>query len=237
MRVCPNGRSLTYLAAMTRQLIVSLSFVFALSAIALTTTRPLSSFQFTSHEGKTFKLGDLSQNYLVVSFVFTSCPMPQMCPLTLNIAKQALDEWQKLPVFLRWLKPLHVLAITIDPERDTPPVLMEWTKRHSLENRLFTFATGSPQEITDFAARFNVSAFPSGNTIAHNVRTIILNPKLEVVTEFRDNEEELGKELTGKAVIQAVPPRPGRLLLLSGALVIIAALGSAIIKQRQKKRE
>lgn len=221
---------------MTRQLIFILALSLPFSSLAAETPRPLSSFQFTSQEGKPFKIGDLAADHnLVVSFVFTSCPMPKMCPLTLNVAKQAIEEWEKLPVFIRWLKPMHVLAITIDPENDSPTVLKEWTARHGLEGRPFTFATGAPQEITDFAAQFNVAAFPSGNTIAHNVRTFVLNRNMEIAAVFRDNEEELGKELTGKALIAAVPPRPGRLLTLAGALVIVAAIGSAIIRHRQKK--
>lgn len=221
---------------MTRQLIYILVLGMTVPLFAEVPPRPLPSFKFTSQEGKEFIIGDLAEAHnLVITFVFTSCPMPRMCPLTLNIAKQAIEEWEKQPVFLRWLKPMYILAITIDPATDTPAVMKEWTERHGLENRPFTFATGTPQDITDFAAQFNVAAFPSGNTIAHNVRTFVLNRNMEVEAVFRDNEEALGKELTGKALVQAVPPRPGRLLTLAGALVIIAALGSAIIRHRQKK--
>lgn len=198
-------------------------------------TRPLQSFQFISQDGKKFTLGDIAHDNLVVSFVFTSCPMPKMCPMTLSVAKDAIEAWENLPRLMRWLKPIHVLAVTIDPERDTPAVLKAWTEKHGLKDLPFTFATGDPAQITAFAARFNVVAFPSEGTIAHNVRTVVLNHRLDIAAEFRDNEEDLGKPLTGKAVVSALPIRPGRLLMLSGALVIIAALGSAIIKRKQRE--
>lgn len=207
-----------------------------LAAVAHSAPRDLATFAFQDQNGRSFKLEEMRGRYTLVSFVFTACPMPRMCPLTLDIAQRTLTAWQALPGYTRWLKPLHYLAVSIDPERDTPAVLKTWTQRYGLSALPFTFATGRPAEITEFAARFNVVAFPSGGTITHNVRTILLDPKLEIIAEFRDNESSLGVELTPEAVFSEMGPRWGRIIFGLGAALVLVTLAIGTWRSANARR-
>ncbi len=50
--------------------------------------------------------------------------------------------------------------------------------------------TGDPKEINDFASEFNVIGIAEGGTISHNMKSILLDPNLKEVAQFKDNEWE-----------------------------------------------
>ena len=81
--------------------------------------------------------------WLLVVFGYTSCP--EVCPTTLYEIAAALkllgpDAAQVQPIF-----------ITVDPERDTPDVLAQYTG--ALDRRIVGL-TGSPQQVADAAAQY-----------------------------------------------------------------------------------
>ena len=81
------------------------------------------AFKLTNHHGESVSTKDFENNFLLVFFGFTNCP--DFCPNTLNnisTIMQQLDEKSNdiIPLF-----------ITVDPERDTAPVLKKYlTKFH-----------------------------------------------------------------------------------------------------------
>lgn len=164
--------------------------LLVLSAFVLTQANaaPVPDFDLVDQDGKAFKLHDLKGRYVLVSFVFTRCPMPELCPLNMKLSSQLINKWNALPWSSRSRVPLTVLAVTIDPEYDTPERLRTQMEGYSLDKTRFKFATGEPQKITDFAAEFNVIAFPSGETISHSMKTILLSPQMEEIAQYKDND-------------------------------------------------
>ena len=93
---------------------------------------------------------------MLVYFGYTFCP--DMCPLGLSTMADALDDLppelqdQVVPVF-----------ITVDPERDTPAVLLDYVPQFS--PRLVGL-TGTPVEITAAERAYRVYASKSDATAA-----------------------------------------------------------------------
>ena len=76
------------------------------------------AFKLTNHHGESVSTKNFENNFLLVFFGFTNCP--DFCPNALNnisTVMQQLDEKSNdiIPLF-----------ITVDPERDTVPVLKKY---------------------------------------------------------------------------------------------------------------
>lgn len=164
----------------------SLFLFLALSAAPSVASVPdPTSIELVKQDGKSFRLADMKGNHWLVSFVFTRCPMPEACPLTMRKNKEVYRAWKKTT----GVPPLKFLIVTLDPAFDTPAVLARWMKDQGLDPKAFTLATGKPEAVDKFASQLaNVTAFPAGGTLSHNVKTVLLDPDLKEVAQLKDNE-------------------------------------------------
>jgi len=83
--------------------------------------------------------------YLLVYFGYTFCP--DVCPTTLNSIVQATDRLG------RKADDLQVVFITVDPARDTPAVMRDYTQ--AISPRIVGL-TGTPEQIAQVAAEYHV---------------------------------------------------------------------------------
>lgn len=95
------------------------------------------SFSLSAPDGSTVTDETYRGKWLLVFFGYTSCP--DLCPMTLNAIAGVLETFgaaagQLQPIF-----------ITVDPDRDTPDVMVKFTK--SFDPRIVGL-TGSTQQIT-----------------------------------------------------------------------------------------
>ena len=151
------------------------------------TGAPVPNQTFVNQDGKSVSLADYRGDALIVTFMYTACPMPTMCPMMdRNFAKiQAkLKEQNNL------LK-AHLLSVSFDPQVDTPPVLKKHADSLSADSRLWSFVTGDRDEIDKWASGFGVSisrALNDPRDITHNLRTAILDRQGNLVQVYNGNE-------------------------------------------------
>lgn len=145
---------------------------------------PVKNAPLVNQEGKPFQLHDLKGGFVLVSFVFTRCPLPKMCPLAVTRNKALLSQWKKQG----GKPPLKLLLVTLDPDFDTPTVLKKFAKDRGLNLNHVVLATGNPQALSDFAAEFNVIGIPGAGQIAHNMKSILLGSNLVEIRQYHDNE-------------------------------------------------
>ncbi len=145
---------------------------------------PLPNAQFVSSEGKPLQFYDLKGQVVFVSFIFTRCPLPKMCPLTMTLNKQL---WRKAKNSKPETK-IKFLIVTLDPDFDTAPVLKTYAKKFNLDEKDFLLVTGNPQVLSDFASLFNVLGFPSQGSISHNLKSALIGKDLSVIKEYKENE-------------------------------------------------
>ncbi len=95
-----------------------------------------------THEGKTVRFFDdlIKDKVVVINFIYTTCA--ESCPLE----TARLREVQAI-LGDRVGRDIFMYSITIDPERDTPEVLMEYTKKF-LVGPGWLFLTGKEADIT-----------------------------------------------------------------------------------------
>jgi len=131
--------------------------------------KPVADFQLTDTDGRPFTRRDLGSSPALVFFGFTHCP--DVCPTTLL----KLAEVEKRAA----IRGLRVLFITVDPQRDTAPLLGTYV--HAF-NPQFRGLTGEPQAIARIASAFGVAVnridLPGGDyTMDHSAVVFLVDEK------------------------------------------------------------
>jgi len=121
-------------------------------------------FSLTDQAGRTVRLGDFAGRVVAVDFIYTRCPLPDVCPrLSANFA------------YLNKRVPeVALLSITIDPQFDTPAVLGEYARRYGSDGDRWRFLTGSMERIKEVAGLFGLIYWPEDGSITHTVATGII---------------------------------------------------------------
>ncbi len=117
-------------------------FVSETRPVALTVGGP---FTLVDGDGKTVTDRTWPGQYLLVYFGYTFCP--DVCPTTLTAVADALD---RLGARADRIQPLF---ITVDPKRDTPPVVKQYAA--AFGPRMIGL-TGSPAQIAAAAKAYRV---------------------------------------------------------------------------------
>lgn len=147
---------------------------------------PMSKYELVSQDAKQVKL-EPSDEYTLLSFIFTRCAFPTMCPLTVKLNQDILKIWQALPDKER--PKLRFLLVTLDPEYDTPQTLKDFATVRKIDLENIQLWTGERETLVEFASEFNVIGLPNRTgIIAHNIKTILLAPDLSEVEQFKENE-------------------------------------------------
>ncbi|HEY7806692.1 MAG TPA: SCO family protein [Croceibacterium sp.] len=106
-------------------------------------------FTLTDSNGKTVHWSDFDGKYRIVYFGYTYCP--DVCPLDMQHLMQGFALYkQKHPALAAQIVPMF---ISVDPERDTPKVVGEFT--HAFSDDLLGL-TGTPDEIAKAAKEFAI---------------------------------------------------------------------------------
>ena len=107
-------------------------------------------FRLTDQSGATRTAADFAGAPVALFFGYTYCP--DVCPMTLTLLANALDE-----VAARGLDtaPLQTIFVTVDAERDTPEQLAAYL---SLFDTEATGLTGSAAELADVQQNFGAYA-------------------------------------------------------------------------------
>jgi protein SCO1/2 len=151
-------------------------------------------FSLTDGDGKRVTDRDLRGKYVLIYFGYTFCP--DVCPTTLNQVAEAMDRLgpradRVQPVF-----------ITIDPRRDTPPVMKQYVA--SFGPRIMGL-TGTEAEIAAVAKEFRVyyaphrtGDGPNDYTMDHSSVLYLLDPDGKFISPLRadDDAKQLTADLT-----------------------------------------
>lgn len=148
------------------------------------------SFSLVDEQGNTVQWEALGHRLQLVFFGFTHCP--EVCPTTLASAVagiRGLDEDGKA---------LRLLLISVDPERDTPPVLRAYTSAFSPWVLGFT---GSAEQVSAAAKAFGVffekmppMGMPDDYMVNHTASLFLLGTDNEILTiiPYGASPEEIG---------------------------------------------
>ncbi len=81
---------------------------------------PVPDFAMTGQDGKTFKLSDLRGYVVVLTFIYTRCPLPDFCP---NMDRKFSDLAMSIGAFPSRAEKIRLFSVSFDPDHDTPEIL------------------------------------------------------------------------------------------------------------------
>jgi protein SCO1 len=137
-------------------------------------------------DGKPQPLSALRGHRVVLTFIYTRCPMPDFCPLMDRHFVALQKEIKNSPA----LADVRLVSASFDPQFDTPQVMKAHGERLGADPLIWSFVTGERDEITKFAARFGVNierAEQNPIDITHNLRTAIIDAEGRVVKVHTGN--------------------------------------------------
>lgn len=164
--------------------------------------------KLTDQDGETLRLADYRGQSLILTFIYTECPLPNFCPL---MSKQFAILQPKLRA--RYGELAQLLSISFDPENDTPQVLTDYTKRYTDDLSTWTFATGAtPEDLEQVKQAFGVTTIEREGQIVHNLATALIGPDGRLVWTWRGSDwtpadilEVAAQTLEGKTQATASP--------------------------------
>jgi protein SCO1/2 len=142
---------------------------------------------FVDQDGTPRAFSDFEGSPLALTFIYTTCPIPDFCPLM----DRHFATIQRTLAADPQLGDVRLVTVTFDPATDTPPVLKKHAERLGADPMRWTFLTGDRDEIDQFAARFGVSISRSPTDaidIAHNLRTAIIDRSGALVRVHTGNQ-------------------------------------------------
>ncbi len=173
----------------------------------------LPDYPFVNEFGKDIKTDEFRGKAMVLTFIFTRCPMPNYCPrLTTNFKRtyEALEADAAAP------KNWHLFSLSFDVQMDTPPVLRAYAQRAHYKPEKWSFLTGAMIDIDDIGERFGLSFNRKEGTFDfnHNMRTVVIDTRGRVYDVFIGNEWKVDdlvgriKDAAKVPVTGEVPPPP-----------------------------
>ncbi len=149
-------------------------------------------FAVLNQSGKTIHLRDFLGKQLLVTFIYTRCPLADYCPrMSRNFAEVDKLLAADKPEYAK----THLLSISFDPSYDTPAVLRSYGGAYTgnYTNEKFThwdFAVPSAKDLPAVEQWFNVGV-TGGDTpaqITHSLSTVLIGADGKVVKWYPTNE-------------------------------------------------
>jgi protein SCO1/2 len=134
-------------------------------------------FAFLNQSDKTIRLGQFKGKVLVMTFVYTRCPLADYCPrMSRNFAEIDKDLSGDKKLYAQ----THLLSVSFDPTYDTPKVLKSYgeayTGRYTQETFAhWDFAAPEAAEMQKMEEFFDLGVTPGDNgTLQHSLSTLVI---------------------------------------------------------------
>ena len=148
----------------------------------------LPDFQLINQDGKGIHLHQYRGKALLLTFIYTRCPLPDYCPRMSKNFAQIMEQVRSDPTLFT---ATHLLSISIDPKFDTPAVLRAYGLKYAGHAHPFDhweFATGTPDQIRKVAQFFGLQYWSEDGRIVHTLLTALIGPDGKVIQTYPGND-------------------------------------------------
>jgi len=147
-------------------------------------------FALVNQDGKVIRFGNYRGKVLLVTFIYTRCPLPDFCPRMNENFRAVQKLLQDTPGAA---ERAEFLSISFDPEHDTPAVLKHYAslyEKHAPGEKSFDwqFTVPAAKDLPELARFFGLVYQPGQAQIVHSLSTTVIGPDGKVEKWFSDNE-------------------------------------------------
>ena len=147
----------------------------------------VSDALLVDQDGKPRPFSTFRGHRVAVTFIYTRCPIAEFCPLM----DRHFASVQKTIASTPALADARLLTVTLDPAYDTPQVLKPYSQTLGADPAIWSFATGTPDDVAAFASQFGIyteRATPAAIDLTHNLRTVIVDPQGRLAKAHSGND-------------------------------------------------
>ena len=147
----------------------------------------LPDITLVDQHGRNVSLASLRGKPVLFDFIYTNCPGPCLL-LTAQMKQIANRLGPKLGTEVR------IVSITVDPEHDHPAQLLEYASKQGADVSGWLFLTGTPKQIDDEMARFNVirQREPDG-TVDHVLEFFLVDANGNALLQYLGQKADPGR--------------------------------------------
>jgi protein SCO1 len=156
-----------------------------------TAGQPVPNFHFLDQDGKTIDISRFRGKALLVTFIYTRCPLPDFC---VRMSRNFAELDRALAADPQLYARTHLLSISFDPGYDTPKVLRSYggayTGKYSKETFAhWDFAAPPQAELEKVDEFFNVGVTPGEDqTLNHSLSTVLIAPDGKIANWYPTND-------------------------------------------------
>lgn len=157
---------------------------------------PLPELALRDQFGRVLTNADLRGKHVVISFIFTRCRAPEMCPASTR-------KMVELSAALKaaGARDVLLLSVSFDPAHDTPGVLKTYADGYKADGATHRFLTGPKGAIDDLRYQFGILTRDAEGTIVHNVATTLVGPDGRILYRAdgpKWTADEFAKRIVGR---------------------------------------
>ena len=156
---------------------------------------PVPATTLVNERGESVNLDAMKGSVVVYDFIFTSCT--GTCPIMTN-------NMRAITPLVDDDAPVRFVSITVDPARDTPPVLSQYAARVRNDPR-WTFLTGDRDAIVNLSVKgFKLTAgdpMPGGEPLLHSSKFAVAD-KQGVIRGYYEAVDGTAPEEVARVVEQ-----------------------------------
>jgi protein SCO1/2 len=147
-------------------------------------------FGLVNQDGKIIHFSNYRGKVLLVTFIYTRCPLPDFCPRMNENFRAVQKLLQDVPGST---ERAEFLSISFDPEHDTPAVLKHYASRYKKpapgeKSFDWQFAAPAAKDLPEIAQFFGLMYQPEEAQIVHSLSTTLIGPDGRVEKWYSDNE-------------------------------------------------
>lgn len=146
---------------------------------AMSPPAPLPDFELMAASGEPFHLSDVDDDITLIYFGYTFCP--DVCPMTLMDVREALKD-------VEGRERVHMVMVSVDPERDTPEVLERYVKAFDPTFIGLTDDWAKTQEVMKpygaYAEKTDTPNSSANYLVNHTSRIYLVSPGRELLLTY-----------------------------------------------------
>ena len=141
--------------------------------------------ELVNQDGKEIHLSDFHGKTVLLTFIYTRCPMPTFCPRLSSLFAAVEKELAKDP---KEYSRTQLISVSIDPKFNTPPVLRKYSLAYLGEDEKrfehWSFTVPTPENLKKLAQAFALIYEEEDNQIAHSMSTVLIGPGGRLIKEW-----------------------------------------------------
>lgn len=139
-------------------------------------------FTIVDQNHRTVSLKDFRGQIVLVTFIYTRCPLPNFCPLMSKNFASLQERFEK-----EFPGKFHLLSVSIDPGFDQPDVLKAYESKYSKNEDSWTFGSSENAGSDSPSDLFGLIQERSGGLINHDLRTALIGPDGRLIHIWKSN--------------------------------------------------